>query len=149
MKCTQTLHCDTLDTLDTLTIQDNIPPNEAKTIKSNVPDNGNKGTKKFRLAARNLFLTFPNVEEPFTTTQICDSLVHFERNKGLIYACISQETHQDGTPHFHIVASYEVKRQISKHTYFNFLCNKQGNYSGIRDLRSTILYTQKHDNFLE
>lgn len=105
--------------------------------------------KPFRISARNLFLTFPNVTEPFTLEDVRDSLVAQEERRGLKYACIGTEPHKDGTPHFHLLLHYDLKRQITNSEYFNFLFNKQGNYQGARDLLHSIQYVKKHGNFIE
>lgn len=120
------------------------PSEDNRIIDNSVP------TKKpFRLAARNFFLTFPKILDDPDLQVVLDSLVEHETKKNLKYACISREPHQDGSPHFHLLLSYTVKRQISNSKYFHFLFNKQGNYAGVRDLRNSLNYIQKFNHFKE
>lgn len=132
-----------------------VPPKPTSAVPphSDVPPNPKKvkeqSSKSFRLNARNCFLTFPQIPDDVPLGDVRDKLITAEQSKGLVYACIARELHQEGTPHYHLLLHYNLKRNLKDNTYFNFLFNKQGNYTPVRDFRASLTYVKKYNCFLE
>jgi hypothetical protein len=141
-----------------------VPPKDTKRKKPSAKSPGGTKVKErktsarsgdpkvkssFRLAARNCFLTFPAVSEERPLEDLRDKLVTAEQPKGLVYACIARELHKDGTPHFHFLLHYKLKRNITTPQYFNFLLDKQCNCSAVRDFSASSTYIKKGNDFCE
>jgi hypothetical protein len=122
---------------------------ERKTSAGSGDPKAPKVKKAFRLAARNCFLTFPSISEEHPLEDLRDKLVTAEQSKGLVYACIARELHKDGTPHFHFLLHYNLKRNITTPQYFNFLLDKQCNCSAVRDFSASFTYIKKGHDFCE
>lgn len=103
----------------------------------------------FRIAAKSIFLTFPNRQEDISLDTLLNLVIEREQKKGLIYASVARESHKDGTPHYHFLVSYDNKRQITSHKYFHYIFQAQGHYSGVRNLSDSVRYIQKDKLFLE
>lgn len=105
------------------------------------PYSPKKKAKRFRLHAKNLFLTYPKCQ--MTKEQILEGLLAFP--KAISWAVIVQELHQDGTPHIHIALSFLKKEDITTPNDLDMIGRKHGNYQGTRNVTAVIQYICKHD----
>lgn len=105
---------------------------------------------KFRLAAKKFFITISNVEDTEITKEFLQNqFQNYKHAKSLESLLISKELHKNNIPHYHIVACFNKKLQITNPEEFNFLCNKQTNIQTIKNLKQTVLYAIKHGDFLQ
>lgn len=102
----------------------------------------NKKTKrspKFRLQAKNFFLTYPKCDVP--KDEAFESLSH---KVDLQYALIAQEQHMDGTPHLHALISSKIKLNIKNPNFFD-LGAFHGNYQTVKNSDDVRAYIKKAD----
>lgn len=102
--------------------------------------------RPFRLAAKNLFLTYPHCDVA------CDALrLHLLGCFGVVnvvYMVIAQEQHADGTNHLHAAVVLASKTNIrDPHQLDVHGCH--GNYQGARAMKQTIAYVKKGGEFIE
>lgn len=102
---------------------------------------------KFRIQSKNLFLTFPKVESNSTLTDIINLIKTKEKN--IKYILVSQESHKDGSTHYHIYLNYSIKKNIQSAKYYNYIFNKHGDYQKVKHIKSTINYIKKDGDFQE
>jgi len=94
---------------------------------------------------KHLFLTYPKNDT--TTEEAMTNLKeHFKDN--LDSSIIAREQHQDGTNHLHIYIKTKKRFTTTKHDYFNFIANKQGNYQGCKNIKDVIAYITKYDDYI-
>lgn len=93
--------------------------------------------KKFRIHARNLFLTYPQCD--------VDPTVVLERIKlwsdttvPVEWAIVGQEHHKDGALHLHCCIHLKRKRNFHTPGCFDFLTLKHGNYQACRNLKHVV-----------
>lgn len=106
------------------------------------------GKRKFRINAKNLFLTYPkNDNEPVDVmNRIID---HFGMEK-ISYICVSQEEHEDKTLHLHALVCLKAKVDIPNATpILEQWGGKNGNYENPRNVRNVLDYVKKHGVFVE
>lgn len=112
-----------------------------------VLDSGNasmeKSVKKYRLNAKNFFLTFPQCTEEKKI--VLQRLMSSSLKEKVQWCMISQECHQDGEKHLHLGICFNVKLNIRKPDFFDFLCEKHGNYQTMRSVKASLTYLQKED----
>ncbi len=94
-------------------------------------------SKRFRLCARNLFLTYPQCS--------VDPSVVLERLKTwsthstpVEWAIVAQEHHKDGSLHLHCCVHLKKKKNFHGAACFDFLTQKHGNYRGCRNLQDVV-----------
>jgi len=68
--------------------------------------------------------------------------------EALAFAVVSEEMHQDGTPHLHAVLSFKAKKTFSGANCFDSLANSHGNYQTARQLRQSVKYVVKDGDFI-
>lgn len=98
----------------------------------------------FRINAKNYFLTYPQCSH--TKEYLLEFLLGLEPQP--VYALISSELHEDGSPHLHSFVSYEKKRDIRCQTYFD-LSGNHPNIQAARNPKATIDYIKKDGDFIE
>lgn len=104
--------------------------------------------RKFRLNAKNLFLTWPKNE--------CDSgdvlnriMLHFGADN-VSYVCVGEEEHEDGSPHLHALVCLKSKVNIRDATALDQIAGgKHGNYQSARKVSDVFKYVRKGGNFVE
>lgn len=103
--------------------------------------------KKFRLHAKNLFLTFPQCA---TKKEDSMSVVKEFFKENLASAVISEELHADGTPHLHMLIRLHKKVNLVSSTALDVLVDPQvhGNYQAARSIIRTMKYVTKDKNYL-
>lgn len=108
----------------------------------------NEPKRKFRLNAKNLFLTWPkNATDPQTCME---SLITQFGADNVSYVCVSQEEHKDGDPHLHALVCLKQKCDIKNAGELNFAAgHKQGNYQSTRKVKDVYNYVRKGGKFVE
>lgn len=98
--------------------------------------------KKFRMQAKNWFLTFPQCA--VTKEQALEAIISklITSVKGVI---VAQEKHADGENHLHIAIFLHDKLRTSSPEYWDFVCGKHGNYQSLKSIKGTIAYLKKED----
>lgn len=99
--------------------------------------------KKFRLQAKNFFLTYPQCP---TTKEVA-----LERIKGKwkdVKSLVCQEEHQDGNKHLHIFLQFDKRIHTTKADYFDFIGGQHGNYQTARSCRDVIKYVTKKGDYI-
>jgi hypothetical protein len=101
-------------------------------------------SKRFRINARKLFLTWPRCSIPKEVIlknilELLDPLV----------CIVSQEKHKDGGAHLHAFIEFNRKRDFRGSDYFDSIADGQhGNYQPARNRRRTILYVTKDKDYI-
>ncbi len=94
--------------------------------------------KRFRLHARNLFLTFPQCDIP--PQGVLNNIVdHME----VEWVIVGQDTHTDGSLHLHCVVRLQKPRSWKRADCFDFLTGKHGDYRAARNLQDVVRYVAK------
>lgn len=141
------------DTSISTEVTDNIPKGNKEpllvTKEQTIPETKEQKieTSKFRLNAKKLFLTFPQIHNDYTHDNIYENLQENEKN--LKSVIIAKETHKDGGFHFHIFLEYENKVDIRRHDHYDYIFHKHGQYSTVKSMKQTIKYITKENNFKE
>lgn len=105
--------------------------------------------KKFSIYAKKLFLTFPNVNDPNINLQyIKNKLETHHYSKTLEYAIIAKEKHENNIPHYHLLLVFKKKHRIRNPNFFDFLCDKHGNYQTCRNVNKSIQYITKDRDYI-
>lgn len=87
---------------------------EIKSVKWKTYKVKNPKPSKFRLQTKNIFLTYAKCELPK------ESLAAFLQEKlSIDYLCITQERHEDGSPHLHALLTTKNKVDIRDPRYFD------------------------------
>lgn len=96
--------------------------------------------KKFRLHAKNIFLTYPH-SFPLTKNEL------FEHLKCMLpsWCIVAEEQHADNSTHLHALLGFAIKRDIRSADHFDFK-GKHPNTQGIRSVINTIAYVTKEDS---
>jgi hypothetical protein len=134
-------------------VTDNIPKGNKEpllgTKEQTIPETKEQKieTSKFRLNAKKLFLTFPQINNDYTHDNIYENLQENEKN--LKSVIIAKETHKSGGFHFHIFLEYENKVDIRRHDHYDYIFHKHGQYSTVKSMKQTIKYITKENNFKE
>lgn len=100
------------------------------------------GGGNFRVNARYLFITYPQCG------LARDTIWTFLRAKGVKWAIIGSERHQDGNPHIHAVLDWGRKRDIRNSSFFD-LEGHHPNVQPCKNKMASINYTKKEGDFEE
>lgn len=96
----------------------------------------------FKLAARTFFLTYSNCDEKKSLIEanVKDKLSHGAKGKKFIlpFFLICKELHMSGIPHFHVLATLDVARQITSHTVFDIVINNKTYHPNIASCSSNM-----------
>nr|QHU79563.1 replication associated protein [Opuntia virus 1] len=74
-------------------------------------------TPKFRINAKNIFLTFPKCS--LTKEQALDQLKTLQTPTNIKFIRVCEEHHQDGSPHLHVLIQFEGKFQTQNKRFFD------------------------------
>lgn len=103
--------------------------------------------RKFRLNAKNLFLTWPrNTVSSGTILNRCMDLFGADN---VSYICVAEEEHADGTPHLHAVVCLKKPCDIRNVAQLDSVGGKHGNYQSCRKIKDVYTYVRKGGNFVE
>lgn len=100
-------------------------------------------TARYRINARNIFLTYPRC--------LIDKKIVLDKLVDLMdpsYAVVSCEKHEDGTPHLHALLCLKKKIDIRNERYFD-IQGYHPNIQGAKHLGKTKNYVCKDKNFIE
>jgi len=98
--------------------------------------------KRYRLSARNVFLTFPQCATP-KEVALDRAVEVFERwDPNFIIA--AREEHKDGNPHLHLLISLNKKCNIRNERKLDAIGGKHGDYAPARSLSKSMKYIIKH-----
>jgi len=102
----------------------------------------------FRIQAKNIFLTYSNVEQQGWDAFTLEELVEFLSSKcpGYVIAC--KEQHEDGSPHFHALIRYPRKVDIRNSRHWDY-GNVHPEVKAARNVAASINYIKKDGQFLE
>lgn len=103
--------------------------------------------RKFRLNAKNLFLTWPRNNVDSAT--VLNKVVELFGADNVNYVCVSEEEHKDGSPHLHAVVCLKKPCDIRDVTKLDAVANKHGNYQSTRSVKDVYNYVRKGGNFVE
>lgn len=98
----------------------------------------------FRVSAKNFFVTYPQCNLSKNT------LIIFLKSKfpTATYILVSEEQHEDGSPHLHAFISTSIKKDIKSETYLD-TAGFHPNIQAAREPAKVIEYVAKHGNILE
>ncbi len=106
--------------------------------------------------AKQWFLTYPQCSLKKEQIQANLWKVHLQGKKTVQWTpetfqfiIIAEETHEDGSPHIHILLAFRVKFITRDPRVFDFIAGKHGNYATVRSLYDSIKYIRKENNYLE
>lgn len=100
----------------------------------------------FRLATKNLFLTYPRCDLPkeeilqFLSDKLADRNPHIR---------VARELHEDGHPHLHCFIRLERKLQTRTNRYFDYNGHHPNIQSRLRDLAACFEYVSKDNDFVD
>jgi len=95
---------------------------------------------RYRLQGKQFFLTYPqcSVAKELTLMNIKET---FKEN--LRFAVVSEEEHQDGTPHLHVALNLHKRIDWSTCTKMDALTGQHGNYQTSRSMIAVVKYVVK------
>lgn len=103
---------------------------------------------KFRLNARNIFLTFPACKQYDIGLE--RAVINIKNlYPALSYILVARELHKDGEPHYHMVLQNPNKFDIRNKNYLDAIIGKHGDYRACRDINGCIMYCKKDNNYIE
>jgi hypothetical protein len=102
--------------------------------------------EKYRLAAKNLALTYPNCE--LTKEEVLEILPQWGKLAGNLESyVISKEKHVSGSPHIHVYLKLDKLINIRSAHYFD-LKEYHGNYQSVKSKGNWIEYIMKGGDFI-
>lgn len=110
-----------------------------------------KNTKVFRIAAKNLFLTYPeedkNGYKKLSKRIIYEHLKEKFQNKDIETLVVGQEISEDGYKHFHATIILNKKADIKNQDFLD-IEGVHGSYEKIRSIKHAITYATKDNNYM-
>lgn len=97
-------------------------------------------SKKFRLASKKFFLTFPQCS---VTKEQAQERLQNKFPEELEWFIIGEEKHQDGTPHLHLALCFHNQKSVTRPDYFDFIGDKHGNYQTMKSQQNCVKYVVK------
>lgn len=100
----------------------------------------------FRLNAKNLFLTYPQIGNEITKQNMLD---HIESKfvMNVNQYIVAEEEHLDGNKHFHVYINVISKVNVKSQTYLDYN-GKHGNYQTVKNINHCISYCTKTSNYI-
>lgn len=102
-------------------------------------------SSRFRLQAKNLFLTWPQCE---AAKEDVLQKIKEKWSTTLEFAVVSKEEHADGSPHLHAAIALKQKYRCRDSSDLDSLANSHGNYQSARSMRNTVKYVTKDGDFI-
>lgn len=103
--------------------------------------------RKFRLNAKNLFLTWPKNDVDSGT--VLNKIVETFGMDNVSYVCVSEEEHEDGSPHLHAVVCLKKPCDVRNVKTLDDIGGKHGNYQSARNVKDVYTYVRKGGKFVE
>jgi len=101
---------------------------------------------RFRVYAKNFSLTYSNIQQQEAEFSKEDLHEHLCQLRGVTWAEVSKELHQDGNTHFHALVVFNTRTNIRDVAFFDY----QGvhpNIQGCRNLQAWRNYIRKDGDF--
>jgi len=98
---------------------------------------------KFRLDARNVFLTYPHCN-----LELLDVKFHLTMKPWVQYLIICKEKHEDGSPHIHATIKFSKKVHISNERHFD-IESFHPNIQAVKHFGKSVNYCKKDGDFVE
>ncbi len=105
-------------------------------------------TKKFRIYAKKLFLTYPQCGEAKEAVLTRISTVFKD---ALECTIVAREMHQTDEPHLHVLIAFKERRDfkgLSGMKQLDKLAGKHGNYQAVRNWSACVVYVAKENDFI-
>ena len=105
--------------------------------------------KKFRIAARRMFLTYPHIPDEITHEDVLESLRKTIKYQNYV---ISKEKHAEKGIHFHVILiardgkKFDVQKPESLNLYFQGK-PYHGNYQPVEDFNDCVTYVCKRGQY--
>jgi len=100
----------------------------------------------FRLSGKCFILTFPQCSE--SKEVALKRIQDHKWTKDLDFAIVSEEKHSSGDPHLHVVVKFEQQIRTSEPNFFDFICQKHGNYQASRSVTGSVQYVIKYGTYV-
>lgn len=118
--------------------------NSTQKLTKTLPDSSGK-QKSYRLAAKNIFLTYPKCDiEP----QNCLHTILDNYQDRLLSAMVCQESHEDGEKHLHALLMFKKRFQTRNQHLFDKLVGQHGSYEACKNVTNSIKYLAKEGNYV-
>ncbi|AGA80992.1 replication-associated protein [Tomato yellow mottle virus] len=108
--------------------------------------------KKFRLSAKNIFLTYPRCS--LTKEEALFQLQNISLPSNKLFIRVARELHEDGEPHLHVLIQLEGKVQIYNQKLFDLSSTSRSAYfhpniQGAKSSSDVKSYMEKDGEFLD
>lgn len=113
---------------------------------SSEPTVATTSRKCLRLQARTFLLTWPQNDTPKETA--LKRIIDNEWKVPLEWAVVASEKHQDGSPHIHAVVRFQGRLRTTITNFFDFVCEKHGNYQSAHSAKASVEYVTKKGDFV-
>jgi len=112
---------------------------------STTPTTGTTSTRTFRLATKQLYLTYPqcSVKKEVVLQRIKEMW-----KENLLWALVAEELHKDGTPHLHAAVCLKDRWQTRRVNALDVLTGQHGNYQSMRRPVDVLKYCMKDNNYI-
>lgn len=102
--------------------------------------------KSLILRGKTFLLTYPqNVTKKEEALQ---RILQFTWPHTLEWVIVSEEEHKSGDPHLHVAVHFQNSIYTRNANYFDFICQKHGDYKVSRSLKGTVNYVVKDGNYV-
>ena len=119
--------------------------NQAEYTQKEVNNN-----KKFRIAAKKIYLTYSQVDESLTAQYILEQIKQKTMKPFFDYV-IAKECHQDGNFHFHVLLLFQKKVNFTNAKVLDIEFQDKiyhGNYQTVRSLEHVLYYICKNEQYI-
>ena len=106
--------------------------------------------KAFRIAAKNIYLTYSQVHKDMTSQHLILALKAKENFPTFDYL-VSRETHQDGGVHLHVLIASDKKFDIKSQNFLDIQFNDDnfhGNYQPVKNIHKVVEYICKENEYI-
>jgi len=102
-------------------------------------------TTNFRVQGKSIFLTFPQCN---TTKEEAADRIRKSNKFDVAGFVVSQEKHEDGNDHLHVVIKFTKRINVRRPDFFNFIGGKQANVQRVKIFNACVAYVAKTDNYV-
>lgn len=122
-----------------------MPKKAAASTKTEKKDTAStETTKKFRVNAKNIFLTYPRCD--LTTEYLRDAILKIT-GLTILWMVIASELHEDGGQHLHAQIEFDKKKNIRNERYFD-VDAFHPNISASRNIKAVGEYVMKGGEYI-
>ncbi len=112
------------------------------TLTTSLPLATTTSRSRFRIHARRLALTFPQCD---TTKDVAMERILEKWSGDIKWTVVTQESHQDGSPHLHIAIAFTKKKDFKRPDFADFIAGAHGNYQPMKNELDWLKYITKTD----